>query len=111
MQGEPISGMLDGATARLVSNSFSLKIPEQSPPGYTQTCGVFGELFNWEIGGVEPDGYYYNCPTCTTYADTGPVDAGAGRGEVQVEIDVVLTSVGGLPVCRPSTIATTACGS
>jgi hypothetical protein len=111
VQGEPISGALQGATARLVSNSFPLQVPEQSPPGYTQTCGVFGELFNWEIGGVEPDGDFYNCPTCSTYGSTGPVDAGAGSGEVQVEIDVVITSVGGLPVCEASKTGPTACGS
>jgi hypothetical protein len=109
MQGEPIVGPLTGATARLVSNSFSLKVPFETPPGYTQPCGVFGELFNWEIGGVEPDGYFYNCPLCTTYGDSGPVDAGAGSGEVQVEIDVLLTSVGALPVCRPSETTPVSC--
>ena len=93
-----------------MSNTSSLKIPSSTPPGYTQTCGVFGELFNWEIGGVEPDGNYYNCPTCTTYGQSGPVDAGAGPGEVQIEIDVMLTSVGGLPVCRPSRTTPVACG-
>jgi hypothetical protein len=107
VQGEPISGPLEGATARLVSNSFSLKIPYAPPAGYTQECGVYGELFNWEIGGVEPNGDYYNCPTCSTYARKGQVDAGAGAGEAQVQIDVMVTSVGGLPVCtfvqdRPS---------
>ena len=85
--------------------------PPKSPhPATSQTCGVFGELFNWEIGGVEPDGDYYNCPNCTTYGQSGPVDAGAGPGEVQVEIDVMLTSVGALPVCRPSTTTPVACG-
>jgi len=110
VQGEPIAGPLVGATARLVSNSFSLVIPAASPPGYTQTCGDFGELFNWEIGGVEPNGDFYNCPQCTSYGDSGPVDAGAGPGEAQVEIDVLLTSVGGLAVCRPTTTAPVACG-
>ncbi len=104
MQGEPIAGVLTGATARLVSNTALLKIP------YTVPCGIYGEAFNWEIGGVEPDGDYYNCPLCTTYGNTGPVDAGAGRGEVQIEIDVLLTSVGALPVCRPTTTAPVACG-
>jgi hypothetical protein len=106
VQGEPIvGGVLVGATARLVSNTASLKIP------YTVPCGIYGEAFNWEIGGVEPDGDYYNCPTCTTYGDGGAVDAGAGSGEVQIEIDVVVTSVGALPACRPSTTTPVACGA
>jgi hypothetical protein len=104
VQGEPIAGVLVGATARLVSNTASLKIP------YTVPCGIYGEAFNWEIGGVEPDGDYYNCPTCTTYKRGGAVDAGAGKGEVQIEIDVVVTSVGALAVCRPSTTTPVACG-
>jgi hypothetical protein len=104
VQGEPIAGVLTGATARLVSNTASLKIP------YTVPCGIYGEAFNWEIGGVEPDGDYYNCPTCTTYAKGGAVDAGAGSGEVQIEINVLLTSVGALAVCRPSTTTPVACG-
>jgi hypothetical protein len=103
MQGEPIAGALAGATARLVSNSASLKIPNSVP------CGIYGEAFNWEIGGVEPDGKYYNCPTCSTYADGGAVDAGAGRGEVQIEINVLLTSVGALPVCTPSRTTSVSC--
>jgi hypothetical protein len=113
VQGEPISGTLAGATARLVSNSFSLQVPLTKPPGYKLGCGTngsFAEAFNWEIGGVQPSGYFYNCPHCTSYGSSGPVDAGAGRGEAQVEIDVVLTSVGGLPACRPSTTTPVACG-
>lgn len=105
VQGEPISGALSGATARLVSNTFSLKIP------YTQACGIYGEFFNWEIGGVEPNGKYYNCPTCSTFGKGGAVDAGAGPGEAQVEIDVMLVRVGGLAVCRPSETTSVACNS
>jgi hypothetical protein len=108
-QGEPIAGPLVGATAQLVSNTFSLQIPDTTPPGYTQTCGVYGEFFNWEIGGVEPDGTYYNCPTCSTYGSPA-AEAGAGPGEAQVEIDVMVTSVGALPVCRPTTDSPVACG-
>ena len=111
VQGEPIAGPLVGATAQLVSNSFSLQIPAASPPGYTQTCGAFGELFNWEIGGVQPNGEFYNCPQCSSYGDSGPVDAGAGPGEVQVGIEVLVTSVGGLPVCRPTTSTPVTCDS
>jgi hypothetical protein len=109
VQGEPIEGVLDGATARLVSNSFSLKIPSTTPPGYTQVCGVFGEAFNWEIGGVEPDGNYYNCPTCTSFGQSPSAEAGAGPGEAQVEINVLLTSVGALASCRPSTTTSVGC--
>jgi hypothetical protein len=109
VQGEPIAGPLVGATARLVSNTSVLKIPSQTPPGYKMTCGVFGEAFNWEIGGVEPDGNYYNCPTCTTFGQSSTAEAGAGRGELQVEIDVQLTSVGGLATCRPTTTTSVAC--
>jgi hypothetical protein len=111
VQGEPIAGALEGATARLVSNSFRLKVPFNGPAGYTQTCGVFGELFNWEIGGVEPNGNYYNCPNCTTYGKSGPVDAGAGPGEVQVEINVMVTNIGALPACRPTTTTPVSCDS
>jgi hypothetical protein len=110
VQGEPIAGPLVGATARLVSNSFPLVVPASSPPGYVQTCGSFGELFNWEIGGVQPNGDFYNCPQCTSYGSSGPVDAGAGPGEVQVQVNVLLTSVGALPVCRPTTTAPVTCG-
>jgi hypothetical protein len=109
VQGEPIAGPLVGATARLVSNTSSLQIPSQTPPGYKMTCGVYGEAFNWEIGGVEPDGNYYNCPTCTSFGQSSTAEAGAGRGEVQVEIDVLLTSVGGLATCRPTTTTSVAC--
>jgi hypothetical protein len=109
VQGEPIAGPLVGATARLVSNSSALQISSQTPPGYTMTCGVYGEAFNWEIGGVEPDGNYYNCPTCTSFGQSSTAEAGAGRGEVQVEIDVLLTSVGGLATCRPTTTTSVAC--
>jgi len=111
VQGEPIAGPLVGATARLVSNNFSLQIPANSPPGYSQPCGDFGELFNWGIGGVQPNGDFYNCPQCASYGDSGPVDAGAGPGEVQVEIDVLVTSVGALPVCRPTTTTPVTCGN
>jgi hypothetical protein len=103
MQGEPIAGVLVGATARLVSNTASLKIP------YSVPCGIYGEAFNWEIGGVEPDGEYYNCPTCSTYANGGAVDAGAGPGEVQIAIDVLVTSVGALAVCRPNRTTPVGC--
>ena len=103
VQGEPISGALAGATARLVSNSFPLQLP--TGPDLRHTDGAFTGVFNTEIGGVEPDGDFYNCPSSGTC-----VGAGAAPGEVQVEIDVMLTSVGGLPVCRPTTTAPSACG-
>jgi hypothetical protein len=102
VQGEPISGALAGATARLVSNSFPLQLPPDP------TCGINGAftgVFNTEIGGVEPNGDFYNCPSSSTC-----VPAGAASGEVQIEIDVMLTSVGGLPVCRPTRTAPVACG-
>jgi hypothetical protein len=102
VQGEPISGVLAGATARLVSNTFPLQLPPDSTCGYN---GAFTGVFNAEIGGVEPDGDFYNCPSSGTCDDVG-----AAPGEVQVEIDVMLTSVGGLPVCRPTTTAPTSCG-
>ena len=79
MQGEPIAGVLVGATARLVSNTASLKIP------YTVPCGIFGEAFNWEIGGVEPDGDYYNCPTCTTYGDGAQSTRAPGEARCRSE--------------------------
>jgi hypothetical protein len=109
LQGQPIAGALTGATGVLVSNSFALKIPAKTPPGYTFPCSFYGELFNWEIGGVKPDGKYYNCPKCGTYHSKGPADAGAAIGEAQVTIDALLTSVGALPVCKPSDITPTAC--
>jgi len=103
VQGEPIAGALAGATARLVSNTFPLKLPPDL------TCGINGAftgVFNTEIGGVEPDGDFYNCPSSGTC-----VGAGAAPGEVQLGIDVMLTSVGGLPACRPTKTTPVSCGS
>jgi hypothetical protein len=108
MQGQPIAGPLVGATAELVSNSLPLQVPANPPPGYTQPCGVFGELFNWEIGGIKPDGHFYNGDVGP--AASGPANAGAPPGEAQVSSSVVLTSVGGLPACHPSTTSAVACG-
>ena len=97
VQGEPITGALVGATG---SAGVPLLLPSDSldDPSWLQS-GLrlhLSQAFNWEIGGVEPDGNYYNCPTASTFGQVGLGRAGAGRGEVQVEINVVVTSVGGL---------------
>jgi hypothetical protein len=102
VQGEPISGALAEATARLVSNSFPLQLPPDPTCGDN---GAFTGIFNTEIGGVEPNGDFYNCTSSGTCSG-----AGAPKGEVQVEIDVMLTSVGALPVCRPTRTTPVSCG-
>lgn len=108
VQGQPIEGPLVGATAELVSNTLPLQVPAAPPPGYSQPCGTFGELFNWEIGGIKPDGTYYNGNVGPS--PSGPADAGAPAGEVQIGASAILTSVGGLPTCLPSTTAAVPCG-
>ncbi len=108
VQGQPIEGQLVGATTELVSNTLPLQVPAASPPGYTEPCGTFGELFNWEIGGIKPDGHYYNGDVGPS--PSGPADAGAPPGEVQITASAVLTSVGGVPACHPSTTSAVPCG-
>lgn len=108
VQGQPIEGPLVGATAELVSNTLPLQVPANPPPGYNEPCGIFGELFNLEIGGVRPDGHYYNGDGGPS--PTGPSNAGAAAGEVQIGASVILTSVGGVPVCHPTTSSPVSCG-
>ena len=68
----------------------------------------YRELFNWEIGGIKPDGHYYNGDVGPS--PSGPADAGAPAGEVQITASAVLTSVGGVPACHPSTTSAVPCG-
>jgi hypothetical protein len=108
VQGQPIEGPIVGATAQLVSNTLPLQVPATPPPGFTQPCTPFNEVFNWEIGGIKPDGHFYNGDVGPS--PTGQADAGAPAGEVQLGASVILTSVGGLPTCHPSTSSAVSCG-
>jgi hypothetical protein len=97
MQGQAVDGPLSDATAALVSNSFPFYVPKGKNGTCGGTTGAFAALFDQVIGGIDPQGDYYNGVDPELNVDAPP-------GETQLSLNVQITSVDSsmLPTCSIS---------